>query len=233
MNLQKLMSQTRKAIDTYELIEENDTIAIGISGGKDSFALLYALNGLKAYYPKSFSIYAVTVDLGFQNVDFEQISKICASLDVPYVCIKTEIADIVFQDRNEKNPCSLCSKMRKGALNDKMKELGCNKIAYAHHKDDLITTMFLSLLYEGRFHTFSPKTFLDDTGLTVIRPLILTYEADIIGFIHKYSIPVMKSPCPADGHTKREYTKNLVKQLSKENPGVKERLFAAIRKDLL
>ncbi|MDD2968738.1 MAG: ATP-binding protein [Lachnospiraceae bacterium] len=233
MNLQRLMSQTRKAIDTYKLIEENDKIAIGISGGKDSLALLYALNGLKAFYPKKFSIYAVTVDLGFQNVDFDQISKICESLDVPYVCIKTEIVDIVFHDRNEKNPCSLCSKMRKGALNDKMKELGCNKIAYAHHKDDLIITMLLSMLYEGRFHTFSAKTYLDDTGLTVIRPLILTYEADIIGFINKYKIPVMKSPCPADGHTKREYAKTLLKQLSRENPGVKERMFSAISKDLL
>ena len=233
MNLQRLMSQTRKAIDVYELIEENDKIAIGISGGKDSLALLYAMNGLKKYYPKKFTIYAVTVDLGFDNIDFGKIREICNSLDIPYECIKTEISTIVFHERNETNPCSLCAKMRKGALNVRMKELGCNKIAYAHHKDDVINTMLLSLFYEGRFHTFSPKTYLDDVNLTVIRPFVFTYEADIIGFINKYNVPVLKSPCPVDGHTKREYTKQLLKQIAKENPGVKERIFSAIKKDLL
>ena len=233
MNLQRLMSQTRKAIDVYELIEENDKIAIGISGGKDSLALLYAMNGLKKYYPKKFTIYAVTVDLGFDNIDFGKIREICKSLNIPYECIKTEISTIVFHERNETNPCSLCAKMRKGALNVRMKELGCNKIAYAHHKDDVINTMLLSLFYEGRFHTFSPKTYMDDVNLTVIRPFVFTYEADIIGFINKYNIPVLKSPCPVDGHTKREYTKQLLKQIAKENPGVKERIFSAIKKDLL
>ncbi len=233
MNLQRLMSQTRKAIDVYELIEENDKIAIGISGGKDSLALLYAMNGLKKYYPKKFTIYAVTVDLGFDNIDFGKIREICNSLDIPYECIKTEISTIVFHERNETNPCSLCAKMRKGALNVRMKELGCNKIAYAHHKDDVINTMLLSLFYEGRFHTFSPKTYMDDVNLTVIRPFVFTYEADIIGFINKYNVPVLKSPCPVDGHTKREYTKQLLKQIAKENPGVKERIFSAIKKDLL
>jgi len=233
MNLQRLMSQTRKAIDVYELIEENDKIAVGISGGKDSLALLYAMNGLKKYYPKKFTIYAVTVDLGFDNIDFGKIKEICNSLDIPYECIKTEISTIVFHERNETNPCSLCAKMRKGALNVRMKELGCNKIAYAHHKDDVINTMLLSLFYEGRFHTFSPKTYLDDVNLTVIRPFVFTYEADIIGFINKYNVPVLKSPCPVDGHTKREYTKQLLKQIAKENPGVKERIFSAIKKDLL
>ena len=233
MNLQRLMSQTRKAIDVYELIEENDKIAIGISGGKDSLALLYAMNGLKKYYPKKFTIYAVTVDLGFDNIDFGKIREICKSLNIPYECIKTEISTIVFHERNETNPCSLCAKMRKGALNVRMKELGCNKIAYAHHKDDVINTMLLSLFYEGRFHTFSPKTYMDDVNLTVIRPFVFTYEADIIGFINKYNVPVLKSPCPVDGHTKREYTKQLLKQIAKENPGVKERIFSAIKKDLL
>ena len=233
MNLQRLMSQTRKAIDVYELIEENDKIAIGISGGKDSLALLYAMNGLKKYYPKKFTIYAVTVDLGFDNIDFGKIREICNSLDIPYECIKTEISTIVFHERNETNPCSLCAKMRKGALNVRMKELGCNKIAYAHHKDDVINTMLLSLFYGGRFHTFSPKTYMDDVNLTVIRPFVFTYEADIIGFINKYNVPVLKSPCPVDGHTKREYTKQLLKQIAKENPGVKERIFSAIKKDLL
>ena len=191
------------------------------------------MNGLKKYYPQKFTIYALTVDLGFDNIDFGKIREICNSLDIPYECIKTEISTIVFHERNETNPCSLCAKMRKGALNVRMKELGCNKIAYAHHKDDVINTMLLSLFYEGRFHTFSPKTYMDDVNLTVIRPFVFTYEADIIGFINKYNIPVLKSPCPVDGHTKREYTKQLLKQIAKENPGVKERIFSAIKKDLL
>jgi len=228
MKLQQLLSSTRKAIDEFEMIEENDYIAVGISGGKDSLTLLYALHGLQRFYPKKFTIHAVTVDLGFDNIDFEKITDLCNSLEIPYTIIKTQIADIIFNDRKETNPCSLCSKMRKGALNDKMKEIGCNKIAYAHHKDDVIITMLLSLLYEGRFHTFSPKTYLDKTNLTVIRPLVYTYEADIIGFVNKMQLPVVKSPCPADGHTKREYAKQLLKQLSHENPGVKERMFTAI-----
>jgi len=228
MKLQQLLSFTRKAIDDFEMIEENDHIAVGISGGKDSLTLLYALHGLQRFYPKKFTIHAVTVDLGFDNINFEIITDLCNSLEIPYTIIKTQIADIIFNERKESNPCSLCAKMRKGALNNKMKEIGCNKIAYAHHKDDVIITMLLSLLYEGRFHTFSPKTYLDKTRLTVIRPLIYTYEADIIGFVNKMQLPVVKSPCPADGHTKREYAKQLLKQLNRENPGVKERMFTAI-----
>jgi tRNA 2-thiocytidine biosynthesis protein TtcA len=142
--------------------------------------------------------------------------------------VDTEIFKIIFDDRGETNPCSLCAKMRKGALNDIVKQLGCNKVAYAHHKDDMIETMLLSLIFEGRFHSFSPKTYLDRMDLTVIRPIMYVTEADVIGFKNKYNLPVVKSPCPMDGYTKREYAKNLVKQLNAENPGVKERLFTAI-----
>ena len=138
-------------------------------------------------------------------------------------------AHIIFEDRKESNPCSLCAKMRKGALNDAIKKAGCNKVAYAHHKDDVVETMLMSLIFEGRFHTFSPVTFLDRTGITVIRPLLYMNEADVIGFVNKHQIPVVKSPCPADGYTKREYAKNLLKQLNHENPGVKERMFTAIQ----
>ena len=228
MKMQQLLSQARKAIDDFTMIEENDTIAIGISGGKDSLALLYALHGLKRFYPKKFMIHAVTVNLGFQNIDFEEINRLCKELEVPYTVIDTEIAKIVFHDRKESNPCSLCAKLRKGALNQKIKELGCNKIAYGHHKDDVVITMLLSLIYEGRIHCFSPRTYLDKTDLTVIRPLIYTNESDIKGFINKMKIPVIKSPCPADGNTKREYAKQLLKQINYENPGAKERMFTAI-----
>ena len=228
MKLQQLLSFTRRAIDDFQMIEEGDKIAIGISGGKDSLTLLYALHGLMRFYPKHFTIHAVTVDLGFDNLNLDKIVTLCESLDIPYTIVKTDIAKIVFDDRKESNPCSLCAKMRKGALNDEIKRLGCNKVAYAHHKDDVVETMLLSLIYEGRFHSFSPKTYLDRMDLTVIRPLIYVNEADVIGFAHKYELPVAKSPCPADGNTRREYVKVLLRTLNQENPGVKERMFTAI-----
>lgn len=229
MKLQQILSLTRKAIDDYHMIEEGDRIAVGISGGKDSLTLLYALHGLMRFYPNHFKIHAVTVDLGFQNLDLSGIEKICRDLDVPYSIIKTDIGSIIFEDRKESNPCALCAKMRKGALNEAIKKAGCNKVAYAHHKDDVIETMMLSLIYEGRFHTFSPVTYLDRMDLTVIRPLIYMNEADVIGFINKHQIPVVKSPCPADGHTKREYAHELLRDINFNAPGVKERMFSAIR----
>jgi tRNA(Ile)-lysidine synthase TilS/MesJ len=228
MKLQRLLSLVRKAADDYHLIEENDKIAVGISGGKDSLTLLYALHELQRFYPKHFELYAITVDLGFGNQDFKAIQDFCDGFSVPYKVIPTEIGKIVFEARQEANPCSLCAKLRKGALNNEAKALGCNKIAYAHHRDDIIETMLLSLIYEGRFYTFPPKTFLDRTELTVIRPLMYVSEAEVIGFKNKYHLPVCKNPCPADGKTKREYVKKITRELNKENPGVKDRLFHAI-----
>lgn len=229
MRLQQVLSYVRKAVDDYKMINENDRIAVGISGGKDSLTLLYALNSLKRFYPNSFDIHAVTVDLGFENLNLDAIKSLCEDLGVEYTIVKTDIAHIVFEERKESNPCSLCAKMRKGALNDAIKAAGCNKVAYAHHKDDVVETMLMSLIYEGRFHTFSPVTYLDRTELTVIRPLIYMNEADVIGFVNKHNVPVVKSPCPADGHTKREYIKTLLRQLNLESPGVKERMFTAIQ----
>ena len=228
MKYQKLLSLTRQAVDTYQMIDEGDHIAVGISGGKDSLTLLCALYGLKRFYPKSFDLTAITVNLGFQNLDLKPIKRMCRTLEIPYKIVDTQIARIIFEERHENNPCSLCAKMRKGALNAAIKELGCNKIAYAHHKDDVIETMLLSLLYEGRFYSFPPKTYLDQMDLTVIRPLFFVDEADVIGFWHKYQLPVAKSPCPADVHTRREYSKQLLRQLNLENPGVKNRMFTAI-----
>lgn len=228
MKLQQLLSYTRKAVDEYQMIEEGDKIAVGISGGKDSLTLLYALHGLMRFYPKQFSIHAVTVDLGFENLDLKPISALCEELGVPYTVVSTQIAQIVFEERRESNPCSLCAKMRKGALNEAIKENGCNKVAYAHHKDDIVETMLMSLIYEGRFHSFSPRTYLDRVDLTVIRPMMYVNEADVIGFQHKYHLPVAKSPCPADGYTKRQYVKELLQKLNQENPGAKERMFSAV-----
>ncbi len=232
MKLQQVLSLTRKAIDDYNMSEEGDNIAVGISGGKDSLTLLYALHGLQRFYPKNFKLHAITVDLGFDNLNLDEITKLCADMEVPYHIVKTDIGKIIFDDRKETNPCSLCAKMRKGALNTAIKELGCNKVAYAHHKDDVVETMMLSLIYEGRFHTFSPVTYLDRMELMVIRPLIYMREADVIGFVHKYDVPVVKSPCPADGHTKREYAKTLLQDINRETPGVKERMFTAIQSSI-
>ena len=230
MRLQQVLSYVRKAVDDYHMIADGDKIAVGISGGKDSLTLLYALHGLRRFYPQKFDIHAVTVDLGFGNLDLSRIESICADeLQIPYTIVKTDIADIIFEQRKESNPCSLCAKMRKGALNEAIKKEGCNKVADAHHKDDVVETMLMSLIYEGRFHTFSPVTYLDRMDLTVIRPLMYMNEADVIGFVNKNQIPVVKSPCPADGYTKREYVKQLLKKLNQENPGVKERMFTAIQ----
>lgn len=229
MKLQQVYSLTRKAIDDYHMISPHDKIAVGVSGGKDSLTLLYAMQGLRRFYPIPFELCAVTVDLGFDNLNLDKIKELCTSLEVEYHIIQTDIAKIVFDDRQETNPCSLCAKMRKGALNDAMKAAGCNKVAYAHHKDDVVETMMMSLIYEGRFHTFRPVTYLDRTGITVIRPLIYMNEADVIGFVHKHNVPVVKSPCPADGHTKREYIKGLVREINCETHGVKDRMFTAIQ----
>lgn len=228
MKLQQLLSFTRKAVDEYQMIEEGDRIAVGISGGKDSLTMLYALHGLQRFYPKHFELEAITVSLGYSDFNLEPIRELCRELGVPYTVIDTEIARIIFDERKESNPCSLCAKMRKGAFNDAAKKMGCNKVAYAHHKDDIVETMLLSLIFEGRFHSFSPRTYLDRMDMTIIRPLMYVLEADVIGFKNKYHLPVAKSPCPIDGYTKREYAKNLIRQLNAENPGVKERMFTAV-----
>lgn len=229
MQLQQVLSLVRRACDDYNMIEDGDKIAVGISGGKDSLTLLSALAHLKRFYPQKFELIAITVDLGFNNLNLDKITEFCHELDVEYYVCKTDIARIVFDERKEKSPCSLCAKMRKGALNDAMKEKGVNKIAYAHHKDDVVDTMMMSLIYEGRFHTFAPVTYLDRTDLHVIRPLIYMNESDVIGFVNKYNIPVVKSPCPVDKKTKREYIKNLLADINRQNPGVKQRMFTAIK----
>ena len=224
MKLQKLYSYTRKAIDDFQMIKENDSIAVGISGGKDSLTLLYALAGLRRFYPVHYSLTAITVDLGYPDFDLTEIKALCQKLDVPYHIIPTQI-----KEQNKKNsPCSLCAKLRKGALNQAVIELGCNKVAYAHHKDDIIETMLLSLMFEGRFYAFPPVTHLDRSNLDVIRPLMYVPEVDVIGFKNHYNLPIVKNPCAFDGKTQRQYAKDLLQQLNKEHPGVKNRLFTAI-----
>lgn len=228
MKLQQLMSRTRKAVDDYNMINDGDIIAVGISGGKDSLSLLAALAGMRRFYPKKFSLLAVTCNIGFNNMNFDKIREFCENLDVPYYIIDTDISKIVFDDRNEENPCSLCAKMRKGAMNDFIKTHQCTKIAYAHHMDDVVDTFMMSLIYEGRIHTFRPVTYLDKSGVTVIRPFIYMKEADVIGFVNANNIPVLKSTCPVDGYTKRQFVNDKLNELNHDAPGVRERMFTAI-----
>ena len=230
MTLQKLYSYTRQAINDFQMIQDGDKIAIGVSGGKDSLALLYALSGLQKFIPEKIEIVAITVDLGFGNFETEEIRKLCEKLGIEYHLVRTQIADILKAKIKEGSFCSLCAKMRKGALNNFAKELGCNKIAYAHHKDDFVETMILSLFYEGQFFSFPPVKYYEDVDLTVIRPLLYVPEKDIIGFQNKMTLQSIKNPCPFDKNTKREYVKNILRQLKKDNPEIQQKMFNAILK---
>ncbi|MBP3450691.1 MAG: tRNA lysidine(34) synthetase TilS [Spirochaetaceae bacterium] len=230
MTLQKLFSYTRQAINDFRMIQDGDKIAIGVSGGKDSLALLYALTGLQKFIPEKIQLVAVTVDLGFGEFQTESVKGLCKKLEIEYHVVKTQIADVLKAKIKEGSFCSLCAKMRKGALNNFAKELGCNKIAYAHHKDDFIETMLLSLLYEGQFFSFPPVKYFEEADITVIRPLIYIPEKDIIGFQNKMNLQSVKNPCPFDKNTKRESVKKLLHQIQKENHQAKEKMFNAIMK---
>ena len=230
MDLQRLTSLLRQSIQRYGMIAENDAIAVGLSGGKDSLCLLMGLAALRRFYPLPFTLHAIHVDVGagMPQEDIHRMSDFCAKLDVPFHHVRTDIYQIVFVERQEKNPCSLCAKMRKGALNAKALELGCSKIAYAHHQDDFIETLMMNLLLEGRCDCFPPVTQLDKTGLQVIRPMLLVKERDVIGFTHRNALPVVKNPCPADGQTRREDVKQFIRDSRAQFPRIRESLFSAV-----
>ena len=230
MELQKLYSKVRQAVDAYQMIEDGDKIAIGISGGKDSLTLLYALAGMRKFYPKKYDVVAITVDTGVGNMDFSKVKELCESLNVPYEIIPTQIFPILME-RQEKRMCPLCAKLRKGAFNEAALRLGCNKITYAHHKDDVVETFLMSQVLEGRVHTFSPVTHLDGTELDLIRPLVSVSEAEVRGFMRRYQLPVVKNLCPVDGATKREAAKQMLAHMEEEFPKAKSRMFAAIQRD--
>jgi len=227
MEMKRLLSLTRQAADKYKMIQDGDRILAGVSGGKDSIALLYALSGLRRFYPQKYEIEAVTIDAGFE-MDYSDIQRICEELGIRYTVVNTQIKQIVFDEMKDKNPCALCSKFRRAALVSEAKRLGCNKIAFGHHKDDVVNTMMMSLMYEGRFQSLEPSTYYEDNDVTIIRPLIFVKESEVVGFINKNDIHVLKNECPADGNTKREYVDEVLRQLNKENPGVKDRMFTAI-----
>lgn len=226
--MKKVISLTRRAIEEYNMIEDGDKIAVGVSGGKDSLVLLCALAELSRYYPKKFTVTALTLDMGYKS-DYSKIQALCDSLGVEFKVKYTNIKEIVFDIRNETNPCSLCAKMRRGSLNDFAIENGCRKVALGHHNDDVLETFLLSLMHEGRIHCFSPVTYLDRTQIYQIRPMIYVRERDIRGAARNHDIPVIHNECPADGYTQREYMKDLIKRLEKEmTPGLRKRLFRAI-----
>ena len=213
------------------MIRPGDRIAVGVSAGKDSLTLLCAMAELRRFYPVPFELVAITVDMGFEDgMDFSPIQKLCDQLNVPYYIEKTEIAKIIFDIRKEKSPCSLCAKMRRGALYNGAKALGCNKVALGHHFDDVVETFMLNLFYEGRLGCFQPVTYLSHTDITMIRPMIYMPEKDIRYFASKVKLPVVKSPCPADGNTEREEMKRLLASLERENKGLRYRIFGAIQR---
>lgn len=224
--MQKVLSHLRRAVEEYNLIEDGDRIAVGVSGGKDSLVLLKALANYAIFSPQKFTIVAITIDMFAGKSDFSEVKKLCEDIGVEYHIVPSDIYQIVFEERKESNPCSLCAKLRRGMLNTKAIELGCNKLALGHSADDVVHTFLLSLFYEGRLSTFLPKLYMDRTGMTVIRPLILTDEKYIKSVAKK--LPVQKSLCPVDKLTKREYTKDVIKEIQKEIPFVKDRIFSAI-----
>ncbi len=229
--MKRILSLMRKCIDDYDLIDEGDVVAVGLSGGKDSLLLLTALNEYKRFSPKKFDLIAIHINMNLKESlpnQTEPLKKYCEEIGVRYFEEQTEIGPILFDIRKEKNPCSLCAKMRRGALCEKCKELGANKLALGHHADDVLETMLLSFLYEGRISSFAPKSFMDRTGITVIRPFIYIEECDVVGAVNKLGINVVKNPCPQNHESQREYMKNLVKRLNKEVPDSKVRMLSAI-----
>ena len=229
-NIRRLLSRVRRAVDDYGMIDEKDKIAVGVSGGKDSLALLIALAELRRFYPKRFEVCAITVDMGFEGSDMSPLEDFYKELSVEYRIVKTTLAEIVFDVRQESNPCSLCARMRRGILHDTAKELGCNKLALGHHYDDVLETFMMNLCNEGRLGTFSPVTYLDRKDITVIRPFVLTKESEIVGFANHHTLPIIKSLCPEDKKTDREFYKGLLAELEERREGLRHRMFTAIQK---
>ncbi len=227
--MQRLVGLVRRCVEDYQMIERGDRIGVGVSGGKDSVALLVFLAALRQYDPSLFSLEAITVDMGL-GMDYSEIEALCQRLDVPFTLVKTEIGPIIFDHRKEKNPCSMCSKMRRGALNQALLDRGFNKLALGHHYDDAVETFMMSLLYEGRISCFQPVTDLDRTGIIQIRPMLYIREQTIDNFVTRENLPVLSNRCPVDKQTKREEVKKLIFDLSATYPDLKERIFGAMQR---
>ncbi len=228
--MQRMLSYIRKAIDDYSMIEDGNKIAVGLSGGKDSITLLMGLKALQRFYDKKFDLIAISVNPGFDFFNSEFLQATCKRIGVQYVEEKTHIKEIVFDIRKEKNPCSLCANLRRGILNSVAIREGCNKIALGHNEDDVLETFFLNLLYGGSIGTFAPKSYMDRSGITLIRPLIYAPEKSIKTFVKKNNIELMPKCCPMDGVSKREDMKNLIHELQKDIPMVKTNIYGAIKR---
>ncbi len=226
MIMQKLLSKARKAIQDFDMIQENDKVAVGLSGGKDSLTLLHILKNYQKFSPNKFELIAITLNPG--GVDNAPLHELCRDLDVEFHEVQTDIKEIVFDIRKEKNPCSLCANLRRGALNSTARELGCNKVALGHHKDDAVETFLMSMFYEGRVNCFSPKTYMDKQALTIIRPMVYIDEHMTKRATKEFSYPVIENPCPANGNTKRQEIKELLSKLNTNIPNVKRNLFGAL-----
>lgn len=230
--MQKLMGYMRKAINEYDMIQDGDRIAVGVSGGKDSVALLTALVKMKRFLNIEYSVIGITLDPGFngQETDYSLIEALCKELDIPYIIKRTQIGDVIFNIRQESNPCSLCARMRRGALHDAAKEQNCNKIALGHHYDDAVETFVMNLFNEARIGSFSPVTYMSRKDVTVIRPMVFAPEVDIRKAVKHEGLPIVKSTCPVDGTTTRQWTKDWLRDMEKEHKGIKQRLYGAMKR---
>ena len=227
--MQKLLGLVRRCVDDYHMIAPGDKIGVGVSGGKDSLALLVLLAELKKFHPADFTLEAITIDMGL-NMDYSQVAALCDKLEVPFIQVKTEIAPIIFEHRKEKNPCSMCAKMRRGALNEALLSRGLSKLALGHHYDDAVETFVMNLLFEGRIGCFQPVTDLDRTGIIQIRPMLYLHEKTVDNFVKKQELPIVENRCPVDKYTKREEVKKLIFDLSQQYPDLKERIFGAMQR---
>ncbi len=228
--LNEFTGTVRRAVDDYNMIEDGDKVAVGVSGGKDSMLLLVALNHLKSFYPKHFDLEAITIELGFDGMDFTPVKEMCERLEIPYTCLKTDIKEIVFDIRKEDNPCSLCAKMRRGAINDAIGQRGIKKLALGHHFDDAVETYMMSLLFEGRISCFRPVTYLDRSGVTQIRPLIYAGEQRISNVAAALELPIVENPCPQDKGSKRYEIKKMLSVMCKDYPDMKSKIFGAMQR---
>lgn len=230
--MKRMLSRVRRAVDDYGMIQEGDRIAVGVSGGKDSLTLLCVLAALRRFYPKRFELTAVSLHMGYNGMSFDKVKELCKELEIPYVVKDTDIAEVIFDVRKEKNPCSLCAKMRRGGVNDLAVELGCNKVALGHHNEDVLETFFLSLFFEGRLNCFSPVTYLSRRDIHVIRPMIYVPEGDIKGFARRQNLPIVHNPCPMDGVSKRQDMKEFIAGKVQEDKFFKTKIMHAIQTGL-
>lgn len=230
--MQKVMRYVRAAVDKYGMIEKGDKIAVGVSGGKDSLMLLWSLAQLKRFYPAAFDVTAITADpcFGGNETDYSAVTSLCEKLNVKYIIRRTQLGEIIFKERKEKNPCSLCARMRRGILHNMAKEAGCNKIALGHHYDDAVQTFLMNLIYGGRIGCFSPKTYLSRKDITLIRPLIFCTEKELASNARRLSLPVVKSLCPADGNTSRQSAADIISSLQKSEPDIKAKIMGAMQR---